>query len=245
MTVCKLAGLPVAFANRYPYLPHLLRDYLTEEPPLLTLAATDREIAAEATGGRPTEEALPAPPAMSRLEPLALYRKLAEALPRFNGFFLHAVLLSAHGEGIAITAPSGTGKTTHARLWCDLLGDACEIINGDKPLLRRAEGDGFLGYGTPFCGKERYGRNASVPVRTLLLLERGEEDRLEPITPSEAFPALFAATLAPKSSEALSRLLPLLSEFLGTVRLYRATVTPRPSAVEVAYRTLFSKEERL
>lgn len=242
MTVCKLAGLSVCLANRYPYLPNLLRDYITEEPPLLTLSVTDGEIAAEAAGGQQLPENLDTPAQLSFLEPLAFYRKLCEVLPRYHGFFLHAALLSVHGEGIAISAPSGTGKSTHAVLWRTLLGDACEIVNGDKPLLRRGEDGVFHGYGTPFSGKEGFARNTAVPVRTLLLLERGEEDRLTPMGAAEAFPTLYSATLAPRSEEELARLLPLLSDFLATVRIYRATVTPRLSAAETAYHTLFPTE---
>ena len=43
-------------------------------------------------------------------------------------------LISFDGQGIAFAAPSGTGKTTHIKLWQRLYGDRVEIINGDKPL---------------------------------------------------------------------------------------------------------------
>ena len=242
MTICKLAGIPVAFSNRYPYLPHLLQDYLTSEPPLLTLSLTEAEIAAEGERGGLLPPVTSEEARLAYLESLAFYRKLSLALPRFGGFFLHAVLLAVWGEGIAITARSGVGKSTHAALWRDLLGEGCRILNGDKPLLRRGEDGRFLGYGTPFAGKEGWHENASAPVKTLLLLERGDEDRLTPISPAEAFPALYAATLAPESGESAALLLPLLSEFLGSVRVFRASVTPRLSAAEAAYRTIFRKE---
>ena len=241
MTVCKLAGLPVAFLNRYPYFPRLMQDYLTEDAPLITLSLSEEEIAAEGARGGRLPPDLSQEAQLAYLEALAFYRKLSLALPRYGGFFLHAALIAAEGEGIAITARSGVGKSTHASLWCDLLSDGCRILNGDKPLIRRCEG-GFLGFGTPFAGKEGRHENASVPVRTLLLLERGSEDRLTPVSSAEAFPALYAATLAPEDTEAAARLLPLLSEFLGSVRVFRASVTPRLSAAETAYRTIFQKE---
>ncbi len=242
MTVCKLAGIPVAFENRYPYIPRLMQDYLTNEPPMLTLSLTEAEIACEGERGGRLPPITSQEARLAYLEALAFYRKLSVQLPRFGGFFLHAALLAVEGEGIAVAARSGVGKSTHAALWRELLGDGCEILNGDKPLLRRDAGGRFYGYGTPFAGKEGWHKNASVPVRALLLLERGSEDRLTPVTPAEAFPALYAATLAPESEETAALLLPLLSEFLGTVHIFRASVTPRLSAAEAAYRTIFRKE---
>lgn len=242
MTICKLAGIPVAFSNRYPYLPRLLQDYLTSEPPVLTFSLTEAEITAEGERGGSLPPDLSREARLAYLEALAFYRKLSLALPRFGGFFLHAALIAVRGEGIAITARSGVGKSTHAALWRELLGDGCRIPNGDKPLIRRSEAGSFLGFGTPFAGKEGWHENISVPVKTLLLLERGDEDRLTPVSSAEAFPALYAATLAPESGETAALLLPLLSEFLGSVRVFRASVTPRLSAAETAYRTIFQKE---
>lgn len=242
MTTCKLAALSVAFDNRYSYLPHLMRDYLTEEPPLLTLSVTDEEILRETEGGRFLPSSLSQEDRMAYLESLALYRKLSSLLPLYGGFFLHSALLSVHGEGIAVAAASGVGKSTHAALWRQYLGDDCLILNGDKPLLRRGEDGRFYGYGTPFAGKEGWHRNASAPMRTLLLLERGSRDRLTPLTPAEAFPALYASVLSPGTKEAAAHLLPLLSDFLTSVQIFRAEVTPAQSAAEVAYHTIFKKE---
>ena len=242
MTVCKLAAIPVAFQNRYPYFSRLMQGYLTDETPAITLAVNEEEILREEEGGRMLPPTLSQGARMGYLESLALYRKLASLLPSYGGFFLHSALLSVHGRGIAVAAASGVGKSTHAALWRDLCGDACEILNGDKPLLRQGEDGIFYGYGTPFSGKEGWHKNASAPMHALLLLERGEEDRLTPLTPAEAFPALYASVLAPAGKAAAAQLLPLLGRFLESIRIFRASVTPRPSAAEVAYRTLFGKE---
>lgn len=242
MTVCKLAGIPVAFQNRYRYFPYLVQDYLTAEPPLLTVTLSEEEILREEHGGRALPGSLSPDGRMAYLEALAFYRKLSAALPRLGGFFLHAALLEVDGEGIAITAASGVGKSTHAALWRDLLPGRCRILNGDKPLVRRMEDGRFYGFGTPFAGKEGWQTNASAPIRALLLLERGETDRLTPLSAAEAFPTLYAATLAPGDPEAAALLLPLLGEFLEGVRILRASVTKHPSAAVTAYQTIFGKE---
>ncbi len=232
MTVCKLAGIPIAFHHRYPQFRAHMHEYLTEEAPLLSLSVSDEELAAEMRDERAAEHP-------ASCEALALYRKLCTALPLYGGFFLHAALLSVDGVGIAVTARSGVGKSTHAALWKGMLADRCSILNGDKPLFRRLEDGHFYGYGTPFAGKEGWHKNATVRMGAVLLLERAETDSVTPLVPSEAFPALYAATLAPRSTDSLARLLPLLADFSGDVRFFRAAVTKEPSAAASAYAAIF------
>lgn len=242
MTVCNLAGITVAFENRYPYFAKLMREYRATGRPTVSVSVSDEEIARETEGIRNLPSHLPREAHDAVREALALYRKFSEALPFFEGFFLHAALFTVEGEGIAVTAPSGTGKSTHLALWRQLLGDRLTVVNGDKPLLRRAPGGGFLGYGTPFCGKEGWHTNTAVPVRHLLLLERGDRDCITPLTPEEAFPSLFRATLPPEDEDALSLTLPLLHDFLSSVKLLRAEVTMNLTAAEAAFRAVFGKE---
>lgn len=76
------------------------------------------------------------------LQQLALYRAIAEQAPKHNVFLMHAAVIGFGGKAYAFTAASGTGKSTHLRLWKDAFGDAVQIINGDKPLLRIGSEDG-------------------------------------------------------------------------------------------------------
>ena len=140
-----------------------------------------------------------------------------------------------------MTAPSGVGKSTHAKNWRTLLGERCHIVNGDKPLLRRTDG-AFLAYDSPFHGKEGWHETTSVPLGAILFLERGERNEITPLTPSEAFPLLYTATLPPQDERGLALLLPLLSDLLSRVALYRLSCTKDVSAAALAYHTLFQKE---
>lgn len=240
MTVCKLADLTVAFEHRYPFFPRLMRRYLHEGPADLQIAVTEEEIRAEeaALGGRGRSEE----GRLAFREAIALYRKFAEALPAFRAFFLHAAFLRTEGVGIAFSAPSGVGKSTHIDLWSRHLDTPVEVINGDKPLVRQGDDGRFFGYGSPFSGKEGLQINTCAPISHLVFLERGERDSITPLSREDAFPLLYAATLPPRDTAGLALLLPLLSDFLSSVTLWRAAVTPQPSAARHVYHTLFHKE---
>ena len=64
------------------------------------------------------------------------------------------------------TAPSGTGKSTHARLWREAFGERVVMINDDKPLLL-VRPEGVTVYGTPFRGKHGLGGDRSAPLRAI------------------------------------------------------------------------------
>ena len=233
MTICRFADITVGFENRHPYFPQFVKEYsVASKEPELWISVTDEEITTEE---KAAGEALKHP---ALLEATALWRRFCHRLPELDAFLLHAACLAVDGCGIAFSAPSGVGKSTHIAHWCDILGQRCRVINGDKPILRRGRDGDFLGYGTPFCGKEDWQENSSVPLRTLCFLERGTENRVTPMTSAEAFPLLFAAVPAPESEGELALLLPLLSDFLSHLALYRITCTERPEAARLAIEAL-------
>lgn len=104
----------------------------------------------------------------------ALYRPLAEFMPSDGGFVFHGACVSYDGGGYLFTAPSGTGKSTHIRLWKQYLGRPIDIVNGDKPIITAREGEPVTIHGTPWAGKERWQKNRRVPLRGICLVTRGK-----------------------------------------------------------------------
>ena len=173
----KIADVNVCIDNKYDYIKHMCRNYLTDEVADFSVGATDEEIARE-NDGQPGEFPV------YYLETLAIYRKIAEKISEYNGFLIHGVLMSCEDRGILLCAESGTGKSTHAALWLQSFGDSCEIINGDKPLVRIIDGVPYA-YGTPWCGKEEINKNKRVRLTDVCFLERAKENSVEDVIKSE------------------------------------------------------------
>ncbi len=186
----KIADIAIGIENKYEYIREMCRDYITEEEAEFCVSVTDEEIMcedeADKTGFPPFY-----------LETLAVYRKIADKMPEYNGFLMHGVLMSAEGYGILLTAESGTGKSTHASLWMRLLGEKCEIINGDKPLIRIIDGCVYA-YGTPWCGKEGIHKNARVILTDICFLERGKENSVFSVEKGEIMQNLLPAIHIPQ-----------------------------------------------
>ncbi|MGE5405188.1 MAG: hypothetical protein ACM3PP_09615, partial [Candidatus Saccharibacteria bacterium] len=68
-----------------------------------------------------------------------------------DGIVVHASSIKWRGKGLLFTAPSGTGKSTHVRLWQKYMGDEVEVLNDDTPAIKFVDGKPFV-FGTPWGG---------------------------------------------------------------------------------------------
>lgn len=209
-----------------------------------TVETTQADIDAERVrAARSAQEEGRAPQAYpdAYIETLAVYRRIAERMPQDDTVLFHGSAIAVDGAAYIFAAKSGTGKSTHARLWRELLGDRAVMINDDKPLLHIAE-NGATVYGTPWNGKHRLGINGSAPVRAICILERGAQNRIERIDPKTAYPVLLQQTYRPASAEALQKTLTLLDRLMRVTALYRLRCNMEPEAARVSYEAM--KENR-
>lgn len=170
------------------------------------------------------------------IESIVLLRKIADRMLDFDTILMHGAVVAVDGEAYLFTAPSGTGKTTHISLWLDNLPDAY-VVNGDKPLL--IVEDTPLACGTPWCGKERMGTNAIVPLKAIVMMKRAEENAMRPLSFMEAFPHLLEQSHRPEDAEKMRKTVRLLSSLGKRVALWQFECNNfTDDAFRVAYHAL-------
>ncbi|MDO4941622.1 MAG: hypothetical protein Q4E73_02130, partial [Lachnospiraceae bacterium] len=103
----------------------------------------------------------------------------AYAVLNHSSCVLHGVVMEYEGKGILVTAPSGTGKTTHTRMWRDYKNAL--IINGDRCLCRKIDGIWYA-YGMPWAGSSGEYINRKVPISCIVNLKRGNENYVKPMS---------------------------------------------------------------
>ena len=227
------ADVPVTISARYPYLARMCRGYETEMPGI-RMEVTPEEIEREHTG---MGEDFP----MDYLESLAIYRKICEEMLFYDTFLFHGSAVEVDGEAYLFTAPSGTGKSTHVRLWKERFGERAVVINDDKPLIQVREEAVYV-CGTPWSGKHRLDSNRKTPLRAVCLLERGMKNHVERITPADGYPALFRQTYRPKDRERMKRTLGLLGQLANRICLYRMQCDISQDAVTAAWEAMGTGE---
>lgn len=161
---------------------------------------------------------------------------LETLLLRHRGVLLHASLIQYAGGAIAFVGPSGVGKSTQADLWHTHLG--AQILNGDRAALRLTD-NGWTAYGSPYAGSSGIYCDASAPLRAVVVLHQGPENRLTPLSVEEAFRCVYPETTihhwdAHFVAEATDLCLALLTQ----VPVYRLECLPDADAVRLLQKGL-------
>ena len=175
-----------------------------------------------------------------RLESTAVQRKIAEGLYAYDTLLFHGSVIAVDGEAYLFTAKSGTGKSTHTRLWRKLFGDRAVMINDDKPFLRVTE-EGVTVYGSPWNGKHGLGNNICAPLKAICILERGEQNAIRSIPANEAVSMLLQQSNRPRQAKWLPKYMELLDKLSGNLAFYRLSCTIDPQAAAVAYEAMSGK----
>ncbi len=89
----------------------------------------------------------------------------------------HAAAVTLDGRGYMFLGKSGTGKSTHARLWLRHI-PGTELMNDDNPAVRVTPDGTATVYGTPWSGKTPCYRNVSAPLGGIVLLSQAPHNRI-------------------------------------------------------------------
>lgn len=180
----------------------------------------------------------------SYLETIAVQRKIVEQLFEYDCLLFHGSVVAVDGEGYLFTAKSGTGKSTHTRLWREVLGERAVMVDDDKPILRLSEG-AVVVCGTPWNGKHHLGENICVPLKAICVLERGEENRIRAITPQEVLPTLVQQSNRPRRAHMMGKYLELIDGVSRGVAFYRLACNMDPAAARLSYTTMSGRKGKL
>lgn len=229
--IYEIAGLRIDIQNKYAYTTKFCQAYLSEDQTSsvdLVATVTDEEFAEEKKNSENFSDGY--------IENICLYRSICLQLPRLNRLLLHASVLECNAEGYAFLGRSGTGKSTHTRLWLKYI-DGTRVVNGDKPILQ-FDGTKFLVYGTPWNGKEGFGCNTIVPLKGLCFLEQAKENSIRKLTAAETSNRLFTQVLLPQEEESVVATLDLLDKMIAITPAYLLKCDISQTAVKTSFEAL-------
>jgi len=169
-------------------------------------------------------------------ESICIYRALCDQASAHGAMLLHAATVKVGEHAYAFSAPSGTGKSTHIRLWRRVYGERIRILNGDKPILREKDGK-LIAYGTPWCGKEGWNSNDEAPLGALCFVTRGENS-IRRMTAAEAVDRVFGQLLKPTHADGVAQTLRLTDLLLRTVPLYLLSCDISEEAARLSFETM-------
>lgn len=152
---------------------------------------------------------------------------------------VHASTVVWRDRAVLCLGESGTGKSTHTRLWRENI-EGSWLLNDDSPIVR-VERDGVWAYGSPWSGKTPCFRPVRVPVAALLRLRQAPCNRIGRLATLPAFAALQPScppTLM-HDERCTDRLVDFVGHVIERVPVYMLDCLPDADAARLSHQTLF------
>lgn len=163
----------------------------------------------------------------------------AQAILRRDGISIHASAVATDGKAWLFLGKSGTGKSTHARLWLRNIPGS-RLLNDDNPAVRLVDGKA-VAFGTPWSGKTPCYRNESAPIGGIVRLVQGDADIFTKKDEVAALVALLPSCSVVHSDAALqSRLCDTLARLIELVPVGELKCLPDNESSIICYNNLKS-----
>ena len=81
-----------------------------------------------------------------------------------------------------------------------------------------------------------------MPLKAICILERGEENHIESISPREALPMILQQTHRPRDPRGLGKYLELVDGLTNSVAFYRFRCNMDPQAAVVSYEAMSDRK---
>lgn len=158
---------------------------------------------------------------------------------------IHSSAVVCDGRAVLCLGESGTGKSTHTRLWLENIPET-HLLNDDSPILAIMPDGHTEVYGSPWSGKTPCFRQEHHPVAALLRLEQRPQNSIRRLSALEAF-----AALQPSCPPAMAHderctdlVVRFISEVIGHTPTYRLGCLPDADASHLSHREIFGTAKK-
>ncbi len=231
----KIGEIVAEVASNHSYLSRICEPYFTDERANCQITIDQQSIDNErmmAAASKNPGDIIPEDTEDWFLEVYVLLHKLLPHLPEHNMLFLHGSAILYNDKAYIFVAPSGTGKSTHTRLWKECFGEAVTVINDDKPFLAFRDDKAYL-CGTPWRGKHNIGQNLAAELGGICILSQAPTDEIREVAPFDAVSDIIQQCNLQRYLHNVPLALDLIDKLLNTVSVYRLSCTPTLVAVDV------------
>ncbi len=106
----------------------------------------------------------------------------------YDTLMTHASVIRYDNEGYMFLGRSGTGKSTHSRLWLENI-EGATLMNDDNPIVRVIDGMTYI-YGSPWSGKTPCYKNEVVPLKGIIRISQAPYNRIHRLPALKAYASL-------------------------------------------------------
>jgi len=178
---------------------------------------------------------------MPRLVRFALWIAYGVVTLPFQTVAIHTSVIQYKGRTVLFLGESGTGKSTHTRLWRENIEEAV-LLNDDSPILRIVDGKPWM-FGSPWSGKTPCYKNESYPLAACVRLSQAPYNKIHRLNIPQGYAAIHPScppdfAYDDKLYDCISD---TLSEVLGQVPMYHLECLPDADAARLSCKTVFGE----
>ena len=172
----------------------------------------------------------------------AIWIGLGLMVAPYNTVAIHSSCIVYHNKAVLFLGESGTGKSTHTRLWQENI-DGTFLLTDDSPFLRVEEGKVWA-YGSPWSGKTPCYKQERYELAGCVRLSQAPYNRIQKLPVLQAYGAIHPS--CPPAFAYDDTLYNHISNFinnlLSSVPLYHLECLPDRDAALLSFNTIFDND---
>jgi hypothetical protein len=152
---------------------------------------------------------------------------------------IHSSVIVFNEQAIMFLGESGSGKSTHTKLWLQHIPDSF-ILNDDSPVLCIEDGKPYV-FGSPWSGKGKCYINERYPVAALVRLKQNPANKIDLLNKLESFGALYPSFPPAflKDEYLEENICTIISKVIATTPVYKLLCLPDKDAAMLVWETVF------
>lgn len=170
----------------------------------------------------------------------ALMLMFALASAPFDTLEIHSSVTVCDGAGYAFLGKSGTGKSTHSRLWREHIPGST-LLNDDNPVIRIKDGQARI-YGSPWSGKTPCYKAESAPLSAIVRIRQCADNKIQQLSPVEAYASIYSSCSAFREIKGTADgIHATLSRLVSLVPMYILDCRPDKEAAQLCHSSVSAR----
>ena len=149
----------------------------------------------------------------------------------------HSAVVSHEGYGYMFLGKSGTGKSTHARLWLKNIENTT-LLNDDNPVVRVFDNE-IRVFGSPWSGKTPCYKNEDYPLGGIVLLSQAPYNKITRLSGIESYAAILTSISGKRWERSIADALHATENAIAMgARVYYLECLPDNDAAKLCHKTI-------
>lgn len=147
---------------------------------------------------------------------------------------IHSSVVEKHGTAYSFLGTSGTGKSTHSRLWLKNI-DGSTLLNDDNPIVYLEDSKVWIS-GSPWSGKTKCYKNLQFPLGAIVRLNQAPENKIKSLSGIQAVAAFLPSCSCVRWEKNTSdNVFATVAKVVAEVPVFNLDCLPDAAAAQLCY----------